>query len=81
MNSPRRPLSIVTRPSAAAGNILDWIAPDHPLAFVRNGDGIVGVGELVRLEFRGANRFADAAETWSEIARTAVVDDLSLIHI
>jgi menaquinone-specific isochorismate synthase len=75
MSSPRKPLTVVTRPSAAVGNILDWITPDNPLAFVRNGDGIVGVGELVRLEFRGANRFADAAEAWSEISRTAVVDD------
>jgi len=75
MTNPREPLSSVTRPSDAVGAILDWITPEHPLAFVRDGEGIVGVGELLRLEFRGANRFAEAATAWSELSRTAVVHD------
>ncbi|WP_010205406.1 isochorismate synthase [Salinibacterium sp. PAMC 21357] len=75
MTSPREPLSIVTRPSGAVDRILDWIAPDHPLAFVRNGDGIVGIGELLRLEFHGANRFSEATAAWNELSRTAVVHD------
>ncbi|EAR24669.1 isochorismate mutase [marine actinobacterium PHSC20C1] len=75
MTNTREPLSIVTRPSDAVGNNLDWVSPEHPLAFVRDGDGIVGIGELLRLEFRGANRFTRAAEVWGEISRTAVVHD------
>jgi menaquinone-specific isochorismate synthase len=75
MTNQREPLTIVTRPSGEIDRILDWIAPDHPLAFVRNGEGIVGVGELLRLEFWGADRFAAAAAAWSELARTAVVHD------
>ncbi|GAA1221178.1 isochorismate synthase [Rhodoglobus aureus] len=75
MTSPREPLTAVTRPSASIGSILDWIAPDYPLAFVRDGEGIVGVGELLRLEFRGADRFTNAAAVWSELSRTAIVHD------
>jgi menaquinone-specific isochorismate synthase len=75
MTNSREPLTAVTRPSASIGDILDWIAPDYPLGFVRDGDGIVGVGELLRLEFRGADRFTQAAAAWSEISRTAIVHD------
>jgi len=75
MTNSREPLSIVTRPSDAVGNILDWITPEHPLAFVRDGEGIVGIGELLRFEFRGANRFIEAAAAWSELSRTSVVHD------
>lgn len=46
-----------------------------PLAFVRSGDGIVGVGEALRLEFRGAHRFRDAAAAWSQVASAAQIDD------
>jgi menaquinone-specific isochorismate synthase len=75
MTNAREPLTIVTRPSASVSNILDWIAPDNPLAFVRNGEGIVGIGELLRLEFRGADRFSEAAAAWSKISRTAIIHD------
>ena len=75
MTSTREPLTAVTRPRVSNGGILDWIAPDYPLAFVRDGDGIVGVGELLRLEFRGPHRFTDAAAAWSELSRTAIVHD------
>ncbi|MGV8852997.1 MAG: isochorismate synthase, partial [Rhodoglobus sp.] len=75
MTSHREPLSVVTRPSATVERILDWIAPDFPLAFVRDGEGIVGIGELIRLEFRGADRFAQAAEAWNDLSRTAVIHD------
>ncbi|QYH34600.1 isochorismate synthase MenF [Salinibacterium sp. M195] len=75
MTNTRESLSVVTRPSASMGRILDWISPDSPLAFVRDGDGIVGIGELLRLEFRGAERFTQAAASWSELSRVAVVHD------
>lgn len=75
MSSAREPLTIVTRPSASVGRLLDWIAPDYPLAFVRDGEGIIGIGELIRLEFRGADRFTQAAAAWSKLSRTAIVHD------
>jgi len=75
MTNSREPLSIVTRPSNAVGNIMDWITPEHPLVFVRDGEGIVGIGELLRFEFRGEHRFTEAAAAWSELSRTSVVHD------
>ncbi|MEH6781982.1 MAG: isochorismate synthase [Rhodoglobus sp.] len=68
-------LTAVTRPTAAVDRLLDWITPQHPIAFVRDGEGLVGIGELLRLEFRGADRFTAAATAWSELARAAVVHD------
>lgn len=75
MSSPISPLSIVTRPSASSDSLFDWVSAEHPLAFVRDGEGIVGVGEVLRLEFHGASRFTDAARAWAEISRTAIIHD------
>lgn len=47
----------------------------NPLFWQRRGDGLAGIGELVRLEFYGATRFADAAEAWREIVQRATVVD------
>ncbi|HEV7623475.1 MAG TPA: chorismate-binding protein, partial [Amnibacterium sp.] len=43
--------------------------------WLRNGDGIVGIGEAVRLEFRGADRFRAARDAWAELASRAHVED------
>lgn len=60
---------------ADVGPLVPLLEPRHPLAFVREGDGIVGFGEAVRLEFRGPTRIADAAEAWRRLAATATVED------
>lgn len=57
------------------GNLIDWLSPRHPLAFLRLGDGLVGVGEALRLQFTGANRIADAAAAWRTVAAAAHVAD------
>ncbi|WP_347755953.1 isochorismate synthase [Agrococcus sp. ProA11] len=60
---------------AELGRLLEHADPRFPLAVRRGADGIVGRGEALRLEFRGAARFTDAADAWRAIAREAVVDD------
>lgn len=60
---------------ADVGPLVPLLEPRHPLAFVREGDGIVGFGEAVRLEFRGPTRIADAAEAWRRLAATATIED------
>ena len=75
MASTHAVLSSVTRPTAAVDRLLDWITPQHPLGFIRDGEGLVGIGELLRLEFRGATRFTDAAAAWNELSRTAIIHD------
>jgi menaquinone-specific isochorismate synthase len=44
-----------------------------PLGFIRNGDGIVGLGVALRLEFSGASRLQDAAEAWRAVVAAATV--------
>ncbi len=69
------PLTVSTRILDDPGAVLRHTLPDTPLAFVRNGDGIVGIGEALRFEFTGPARMRDAAEVWKTIAERAVVDD------
>ncbi len=57
------------------GPLLGLSDPHHPLAFVRGGDGVVGVGEAVRLTFTGPDRIAEAADAWRTICASADVDD------
>jgi menaquinone-specific isochorismate synthase len=47
----------------------------HPLLWMRKGEGMAGLGEALRLDFSGPDRFAQACETWREVARLATVTD------
>lgn len=47
------------------GSLLEWTAADAPLAFLRGGDGIVGLGTVLRVP----------ASSWREVADRADVDD------
>ena len=49
--------------------------PHDPLVWVRGDRGCVGVGELMRWEFTGPTRFADAARIWREVSALAEVHD------
>lgn len=42
---------------------------------MRNGDGIAGCGEALRLEFRGPSRIADAAAAWRAVMAAATITD------
>lgn len=57
------------------GSLVGLLAPRHPLAFLRNGDGIIGFGEAARLEFTGPTRMTDAAAAWRSLVATATVTD------
>ncbi|WP_353827919.1 isochorismate synthase [Agromyces sp. SYSU T0242] len=49
--------------------------PRHPLLWMRRGEGVIGLGEALRIETRGPARIADAARAWRRVAATADVDD------
>lgn len=72
-------LHVETTPLAnAVGDVADLVAlvdPRTPLFWQRRGDGLAGIGEIVRLEFHGPTRFADAAAAWREIVQHATVVD------
>lgn len=55
--------------------LLGRTSPSQPLTWLRNGEGFVGAGRVLRLAFRGPDRFADAAKAWQLFVATATVDD------
>ncbi|ROS64008.1 isochorismate synthase [Curtobacterium sp. PhB172] len=69
------PLTVSTRILDDPGTVLRHTLRDRPLAFVRNGDGIVGIGEALRFTFTGPDRMRDAAAVWRTVVESAVVDD------
>jgi menaquinone-specific isochorismate synthase len=68
-------LTVETRRIDPVPSLIPYSDPAHPLLFLRRGDGIAGIGEALRLEFRGPRRVADAAAAWREVAARADVDD------
>ncbi|OIH93314.1 MULTISPECIES: isochorismate synthase MenF [unclassified Curtobacterium] len=69
------PLTVSTRILDDPGAVLRHTLRDRPLAFVRNGDGIVGIGEALRFTFTGPDRMRDAAAAWRAVVASATVDD------
>lgn len=49
--------------------------PRHPLLWMRRGEGMIGLGEVLRIETRGPDRIADAARAWRELVAKADLDD------
>ncbi|QZY53231.1 isochorismate synthase [Leucobacter tenebrionis] len=75
-NEPEVPrLRAVTRSLAEPLDLLSLADPRHPMLWHRDDRGLVGVGEVLRLSFRGPHRFRDAAEHWRRIAEAAEIDD------
>jgi menaquinone-specific isochorismate synthase len=68
-------LTVETRRIDPVASLIPYSDPTHPLLFLRRGDGIAGIGEALRLEFRGPTRLADAAAAWREVGAGARVDD------
>lgn len=63
------------QPVAAAAAFLRYADPQQPLAWLRGDRGCVGVGEVLRLEFHGEDRFAEATKAWRAIAAASTIDD------
>jgi menaquinone-specific isochorismate synthase len=58
------------------GGLLDRLpSPDGGLAWVREGEGLVGWGEAARFEASGPGRFTAARDWWQELVSTWVVED------
>jgi menaquinone-specific isochorismate synthase len=61
---------------AVSGALLDQLqVPDGALAWVRDGEGLVGWGEAARLELRGPGRFAQARDWWRRLVAGWAVED------
>jgi menaquinone-specific isochorismate synthase len=53
--------------------LVDLLPEDHPVSWIRRGDGLVGCGVAAQVTTRGASRFADADAWWQEVTRRAIV--------
>ena len=64
-----RPRLVVrTEPVDELAPLIPRADPRHPLLWMRRGEGIVGLGETLRVETSGAGRIKDAAAAWTELA-------------
>ncbi len=76
MTVPELPaLTATTVEAADVHQLIPLLEQGSPLLWMRRGNGLAGVGELLRLEFHGANRFAEAASTWRSLVAAATVHD------
>jgi menaquinone-specific isochorismate synthase len=69
------PLQVTSSVTTDPGSLIALLSSDNPVAFLRGGDGIIGIGEALRLEFSGPTRIVDAAAAWRALVATATVDD------
>jgi len=58
-----------------AGGLLERLPTEGALAWVRNGEGLVGWGVAARIEVAGAERFSRAQRWWQEWCRNAQIED------
>jgi menaquinone-specific isochorismate synthase len=72
---PRPRLVVRTEPVDELAPLIPRADPRHPLLWMRRGEGIVGLGETLRIETSGADRVEDAAAVWTELSSDADVDD------
>ncbi len=70
-----RELTVTTRPIADPGALIERLPATDPLAWVRNGDGLIGWGVAARLEVRGNERFSRAQRWWTTLIEQMQVDD------
>jgi len=73
--APGVSLRVVTDFVDDHGDLFSYADALRPLTAVRRGDGIIGIGETLRLEFAGPQRLTDAAVAWRAIAAAATVVD------
>lgn len=68
-------LRAITRPLPGAPDLVSLADSTDPLLWIRGDRGCVGIGEALRLTFRGPERFAEASAMWRGIADAADIDD------
>lgn len=67
-------LATVELPEAMRGALVEML-PENPTVFVRNGGGIIGFGEALRLRASGPNRINELADQWRDTVASALVSD------
>jgi menaquinone-specific isochorismate synthase len=67
------PLVTRTVPLTDPGPLLPLLPGSGPLAWLRRGEGLVGWGEVLRIETAGQQRFVDAERAWHDLVSHAAV--------
>ncbi|GAA0630808.1 chorismate-binding protein [Sporichthya brevicatena] len=70
-----RTVELKTSDPRATAALVDLVPPGRPLAWVHNGEGLIGWGEATRLVVSGPDRFTKAVEWWRTLHLDAVVSD------
>lgn len=68
-------LRATTQPLELLSPLIDHLDHARPTVWMRRGDGLVGTGEVLRIDVSGPQRFAQASRTWTEVCARAVIDD------
>ncbi|WP_238476230.1 isochorismate synthase [Agromyces mariniharenae] len=74
-HAARPRLVVRTEPVDELAPLIQRADPRHPLLWMRRGEGIVGLGETLRIETSGHDRVVDAAAAWTSLAAEADIDD------
>jgi len=66
-----------TREIDGSERLIDLLPEDQAVAWVKNDEGLIGWGELARLEVKGPDTFAQASRWWREqLAQIGVTDEV-----
>ncbi len=68
-------LRVTTRPLSDPGDLLSHLPRKEPIAWVRNGDGLIAWGTTAQLEVTGHERFSRTQRWWSNLCSTFDIDD------
>lgn len=68
-------LSVETTPLDDVRHLVPFLDSRRPLMWIRKGEGIAGIGEALRLEFRGPDRIRQASNAWRATVQAATVTD------
>ena len=75
LSTQPRALTVSTVPLADTSPPLEMLPETGALAWVQDGEGLVGWGEAARVELTGPDRFARAQQWWDEQVASAHVSD------
>ncbi|MDN4598928.1 isochorismate synthase [Leifsonia virtsii] len=68
-------LEAETAPLDDVRQLIPFLDSRTPLLWLRKGEGMAAVGEVLRLDFSGPDRIQQASAAWRATAAAAVVDD------
>jgi len=76
---PAQSRRLRTRAIETPGRLIDLLPPEQALAWVKDDEGLIGWGELARLEVKGPDTFAQASRWWREqLAEITVTDEVGI---